>query len=471
MNCPKCGNQLSFVSNQCDRCGEELKMYKKIISASNRFYNEGLRKARVRDLSGAILLLQKSLQLDKTNKDARNLLGLIYYEMGETVTALSEWVLSKHFHDKDNDADIYMDAIQANPTRLHTINQTIKKYNYALQQAKQGSIDLAIIQLKKVISLNPKYICAYQLLSLLYIQEDEKEKAVRYLRKAQKIDVNNTTTLRYLRELGASLESVNNEVAKKEGQDTLKEEMKASNESRREEPKYFSPPGEYKEEKNGWYSFLNIVIGIIIGVCVVFFLVVPTVEQNLTRKYNESVRAENEKQASAEAKLTTVENEKEQLDETIKELNKEVKQLKADQFNEKTYNSFLEAVKTYIDGDKEASAEKLLAIDMSKIELKAAKNIYNTIKDLTFNDISTNLYNEGNTNYNRGKYDDAIKSYKEALKYNKDNVDAILFLGKSYQKKREDKKAANYFNKIIKNYPDSNRVGEATTLLDKLNLE
>lgn len=466
MNCPNCSGRLSFISTRCDRCGEDLKTYRRILSASNRFYNEGLRKAKVRDLSGAILVLGKSLELDKRNTNARNLLGLVYYEMGETVTALSEWVLSKHFQSKDNIADMYMEAIQANQSRLNTINQTIKKYNYALLQAKQGSGDLAIIQLKKVINLNPKYIRAYQLLALLYMQEGENEKAKHNLRKAKKIDINNTTTLRYLKELVNS----STEVSKRE-EGSIEGRVSKNSNIRKEEPTYFSPPGEYKEEKNGWLTFFNLILGIIIGISVVFFLIVPTIKKNITDEYNDMVRVSNEGQASAEAKLTTIEGEKKMLEQGKKELQNQIKDLKADQFNEKYYNNFMKAVKLYMEGKKEEATEDLISMDMEKIQLQAAKDIYNFIKADSFEKISTDIYKEGNNNLNTRKYDDAIKSFNLALKYNSENVDALFFLGKAYEEKNEPKKAAKYYDKIIKNHPDSTRYNDAKHRLERLNLE
>ena len=50
----------------------------------------------MRDLSGAIETLKVSLMINKYNINARNLLGLIYCEMGEVVEALSQWVMSKN---------------------------------------------------------------------------------------------------------------------------------------------------------------------------------------------------------------------------------------------------------------------------------------------------------------------------------------------------------------------------------------
>ena len=92
------------------------------------------------------------------------------------------------FPPNKNIADDYINAVQNNATRLDTLNQTIKKYNQALLYCKQESRDLAIIQLKKVLSLNPKLVKGHQLLALLYMQEGHLEKAKHSLRNAGKID-------------------------------------------------------------------------------------------------------------------------------------------------------------------------------------------------------------------------------------------------------------------------------------------
>lgn len=91
--------------------------------------------------------------------------------------------------------------IQNNPGRLDAYNQTIKKYNMALNYCQQDSLDLAVIQLKKVISMNSRFVQARQLLALLYLKNHELEKAKKELDKALSIDANNTMTLRYLKEV------------------------------------------------------------------------------------------------------------------------------------------------------------------------------------------------------------------------------------------------------------------------------
>ncbi len=209
MRCYNCGGRLS-EHDFCTGCGVDVALYKRILMTSNRFYNDGLAKANVRDLSGAIGSLRQSLKFNKNNIDARNLLGLIYFETGEVVAALSEWVISKNLRPGKNIADTYIEMVQSNAVRLDSIHQTIKKYNQALAYCQQDSMDLAVIQLKKVLSLNPRFVRAHQLLALLYINMEEWEKAKRELDKCLVIDRGNTMTLRYKKEVDRMLASDEN---------------------------------------------------------------------------------------------------------------------------------------------------------------------------------------------------------------------------------------------------------------------
>ena len=101
MRCIYCGAPLSAI-DYCTGCGADVTLQKRIVRISNLLYNEGLEKASVRDLSGAISCLKRSLKFNKENIDARNLLGLVYYETGEVVSALSEWVISKNMQPENN---------------------------------------------------------------------------------------------------------------------------------------------------------------------------------------------------------------------------------------------------------------------------------------------------------------------------------------------------------------------------------
>ncbi len=69
MFCYNCGCALS-EKDFCTGCGADVALYKRIMYTANRFYNDGLEKAHVRDLSGAVLSLRLCLKLNKNHIDA-----------------------------------------------------------------------------------------------------------------------------------------------------------------------------------------------------------------------------------------------------------------------------------------------------------------------------------------------------------------------------------------------------------------
>ena len=327
MECYNCGAKLG-KGDICQNCGANVKIYKKIIMASNAYYNDALEKAAVRDLSGAIESLRTSLRFYKMNIDARNLLGLVYFETGEVVEALTEWVISKNYQPRDNAASRYLNEIQNNPSRLDTINQTIKKYNQALLYCRQDSRDLAIIQLKKVLSLNPKLVSGHQLLALLYIQ------AKKSLRNAGKIDANNTTTLRYLKEVNAGLRE--NNPKKQKNEDLIS--YQSGNET------IIQP--RYLKDNSAIGTIINMVIGIAIGAAITCFLIVPGVRREIQNQAKAEVLDANNAVASKNQSISSLEAQIEDLTSQITDA-KNDEESSAGKVN--TYEQLLQAYVAYTD--------------------------------------------------------------------------------------------------------------------------
>ena len=63
MFCYNCGRRLS-EHDFCTSCGADVSLYKKVLHVSNMYYNEGLEKAGVRDLSGAAASLRQGLRFN-----------------------------------------------------------------------------------------------------------------------------------------------------------------------------------------------------------------------------------------------------------------------------------------------------------------------------------------------------------------------------------------------------------------------
>lgn len=284
MNCINCGAFLTDTDlDYCPHCGANVLIQKKVDYLSKLYYNQGLEKASIRDLSGAISCLKQSLAYDKRNIRARNLLGLVYFETGEVVAALSEWVISKNIQKNRNLASEYIARLQANQNKLETINESIKKYNNALAMCREGHEDMAAIRLKKILSQNPKLIKGYHLLALIQMKNQEWNKARRTLKKAARIDKTNTTTLRFLRE-----------VDEQTGVTTKMEKRRKGlfgnekNENDNISGEIVVRPSSYKE-RSKISLFFTTVLGFAAGAAAFWLLVLPAVKQDIYRQANQQI--------------------------------------------------------------------------------------------------------------------------------------------------------------------------------------
>ena len=468
MICYQCGCGLS-EHDFCTNCGADVALYKKIIYISNRFYNEGLERANVRDLTGAITSLRQSLKFNKNNVEARNLLGLVYFETGEVVAALSEWVISKNLRPKKNIADDYIDMIQTNQNRLDTINQTIKKYNQALTYCNQDSLDLAVIQLKKVLSLNPKFIRAHQLLALLYINSEEWERARRELTKCREIDTNNTATQRYLKEVEEMLvpeEGVKQSSRKKQKADDIVK-YQSGNET-------IIQPVNIREGK-GVTSLLNLGIGVIIGIAIAIFLILPARIQASRADIDEDLRKVSEQ---SDAKTATIDELQQQVNELTKkngDLQQDLEAYLGTDGKLRSVESLLKAADAYLTNPEEVTvvADYLEEIVQDDTEggdgnSESFEDLYNTLLALVGPSVAQAYYDDGYEAYRQENYADAILNLEKAFKYDAANGDALYNLANSYYRTGEEEKAKDAYLQVIELFPNTEKASKSEAFLEEM---
>ena len=452
MICYRCNHEAGNAAT-CPICGADLGIFLKIKRLSNMYYNDGLQKAEVRNLSGAIISLKKSLKFNKYNIDARNLLGLVYYEMGEVVDALSEWVISKSYQQDDNVAGRYLDELRQNRAQLDAINQTIKKYNQALLYCRQDSRDLAIIQLKKVLSLNPKLVRGHQLLALLYLQEDKLEQAKKTLRNAGKIDANNTITLRYLKEVNAKLREKGKDKKKKE-EDLIS--YQSGNET-------IIMPSRFQDYSlAGTLGYL--LIGLIVGALVIGFLVVPGIERKSKQEFkdqmveaNETINANAEQIANLEATIKTLQAQIEGMQNQPDVVPEQIV----------AYEALLTSYVTYVGNDYITAGLTLEAVDKTQLST-TAMNFYNALWTTISAKYYEALYDAGYDSYSAENYEDAINKLLRVVGYEQGYKEgnAAYYLAQSYRKSGNIEAARPYYQFVIDNYPNSEK---ATTAKNYVN--
>ncbi len=454
MICYKCNHEAG-KNDTCPLCGADLSVFQRVIRLSNMYYNDGLQKAQVRNLSGAIISLKKSLKFNKYNIDARNLLGLVYYEMGETVDALTEWVISKSYQEEDNAAGKYLDEIRQNRAQLNANNQTIKKYNQALLYCKQDSRDLAIIQLKKVLSLNPKLVKGHQLLALLYMQEDKLDLAKKCLRSAGKIDANNTITLRYLKEVNARLREKSGGTKKKDD-DLIS--YQSGNET-------IIMPKRFQEFSVG-VVIAYILIGLVLGAAIIGFLVVPEIQKKAKDELNqvkveanETLAATNQIIADKEAQIAQLQLE---LEEALKEEEVVVtpEQLVA-------YDMLLSAFVAYTNEDYILTGTNLNLVDTTQLT-EDAKLAHTTLWSAIEEEYYKTLYTTGYQSYKNSDYLAGIEKMQVVADYNIDYDEGYCayYLAQAYRKSGDLEAARPYYQYVIDNYPNTERAKTSKKYVD-----
>ena len=334
--CPHCGAQVR-KNGYCSECYLPLSMLKKAQNTSNYYYNIGYDRASARDLSGAIESLLQALRYNKRNVPARNLLGLIYYEMGEAVQAMSEWVMSINYQQENNLATKYLKELKKDPARLESVDQLARKFNMAIQYAHSEDYDLSILQLKSALSDNPHFVKGYLLLALLYIGTDNYEKAGVTLRRVLKIDKANSLAVHYLREMGDTEENIiemrkqnvdndglldddyleeivvteDGRAPKKIEKKNLFQEIKAKKDTS------VVRTGQFGQVSLAKYSGLYMLLGLVFGVLLFSFFILPGQKKKLRVENEQLIKTYSEELAGKNSTINSLSAEVDSLTKQI----------------------------------------------------------------------------------------------------------------------------------------------------------
>ncbi|MCR5488209.1 MAG: tetratricopeptide repeat protein [Lachnospiraceae bacterium] len=476
MRCYRCGAVLT-ENEFCTNCGADVRIYRRIIRLSNMYYNDGLQKAQVRDLSGAVESLLQSLKCNRNNVDARNLLGLVYFEMGEAVAALSEWIVSKNLKPEKNIADDFIEEVESNPTRLSAINQSLKKYNQALSYCEQKSYDLAIIQLKKVVQSNPNLIVAYQLLGLLYLESKDYEKAARILERGIRIDKNNTTMLNYLKE-------AEDQLGERDGLQVSSLQKKAPTTHAASDSIVYQSGNETiiqpinMPEKVSMSAVVNILIGLGIGLAVMWFLVLPARIRSAQTNANDELMEVSNELTARSADIDALNKQIASLQQENEAASQAIESLTSGSGIVEKYDYLAEAALNFIrsPNDVTTTAEMLARVMGDSFSVSqgssaeenysaAFRSLYDYLNTQVTDEAAKRLLDSGIAAYNNGDFNQAAADLENAYQLDETNDQALFYLASSYRSAGDSDRATELFSLLINTFPDSEYVQQARTYL------
>lgn len=437
MECLNCGAPV-LENGHCSDCGMNYKLLAKSYNTSNYYYNLGLDRASVRDLTGAIDALNLALKYNKQNISARNLLGLIYYEMGEIVLGLTHWVVSSNYLPKeDNIALRYIEEVQSDSVKLEEANQLAKQFNQSLMHAKQGTKDLAFIQLKRILSNYPHFVKGYLLLALLYMDNGNLDKAKKALKRVLRIDKNNTLAIKYLAEMGVAPREI---IGIKESSNRIDVDSAYSDEDQyKSDLENFvqksldeidNPDlsvGSYKEINHSKFNLIYVSVGLILGILAFWLLILPT-KLNSANKENRDLQLSYSEEISKK-------------NVTISELEGKISGL-----------------------EKELAASEEASAEDKKTEVDS-KESFQIIKDNIPNTTYETLCSEAAKAIEASDYTKAINMCNVALQI-QEGEEAYYNLGRAYLGNQDEENAKAAFVSLKDNYPDSSHIDEISDYLE-----
>ena len=439
-----------------------MKKNRRLEQISNGYYNLGLSLAKERNLSSALNALSISLGLNKKNTDARNLYGLIQFEMGEETKALISWVISININPINNPAQNYLQKLRNKSAYLEKSQDAISKYNKAISQIKTVNYDMARITLKQAVDIRPHFVKAMLALALLDIREGKSSEAKKLLDNVLSIDRFNTKAITYLEEMKPLTEKN----ARKEKLSVIGSPVKK--EKHVETMNNGMPVTEIYKNYSGMFTAINVGIGLIVGACAMVFLYMPTMKVSLNNAHNKEIVAISQQLNDVNLAMEGLKSENESLNEQVNKLT-EVNNTSTENMNYKLlqYVYFLGLIKEYNTKNYTRAAEIFSNLDVG--QLTDVDNGLGISVTGTFAEMAPKMRDEGPKlllkvadGLNRsGDFAGAIGYYDAALRISPDYVEAKYKKALAYKTMGDVDTANNLFTEIITNYPDDRFANES----------
>ena len=439
-----------------------MKKNRRLEQISNGYYNLGLSLAKERNLSSALNALSISLGLNKKNTDARNLYGLIQFEMGEETKALISWVISININPINNPAQNYLQKLRNKSAYLEKSQDAISKYNKAISQIKTVNYDMARITLKQAVDIRPHFIKAMLALALLDIREGKSSEARKLLDNVLSIDRFNTKAITYLEEMKPLTEKKDRKEKLSVIGSPVKKEKTVENANNG------MPVTEIYKNYSGMFTAINVGIGLIVGACAMVFLYMPTMKVALNNAHNKEIVEISQQLNDVNLSIETLKSENEGLNKQVNKLT-EVNNTSTENMNYKLlqYVYFLGLIKEYNTKNYTRAAEIFSNLDVG--QLTDVDNGLGISVTGTFAEMAPKMRDEGPKlllkvadGLNKsGDFAGAIGYYDAALRISPDYVEAKYKKALAYKTMGDVDTANNLFTEIITNYPDDRFANES----------
>ena len=480
MECPRCGESSANL-DCCEFCGVDLKLYKKAVDMSQIYYNKGLRMAGQDNLTYAIECLDASLQINKKNVIARNLLGLCYFATGRVGEALREWVISSNYEEKNNPAQEYLDIFNFDMPLLERFSDGLRNYNEALRYLEQKSEDLAVIRLKRAIELIPSFVDAINLLTLVHIKNGDKMRAGGLVEQALAIDAANPVARSYYREIFRKKAPVKRKGDAADFKETVgtaqqrQGQRPGARQGGGERGAGHSPFGVQNQKVFNKRSPISGILSFVVGLGAMFlFMYVLVMPSFLEDALAENARLTSELsalEASHHEQIGLLEEDVERLRDDIARAANQAAIYQNRILDADNANWVNNGYAFLAEGLHAEALSAIEAVDVNRLSPESLE-IYNMVRAAAMPVVEQHYFSLGQGFFNGNNFPEALNSLERALGVTRGEgllTDHVLFyLGQIAENDGNFDLARQYFETIVNDFPGSNRVNAANLRLNAI---
>jgi len=425
-------------------------LYKRIVRLSEKLYNQGIERLKASDFTHGIESLTRSISINKSNIAARNLLGLALFEVGHIGDALTHWVISNSIQEEGNPAEGYLERANKNSRVLEKLNDSITMYNVALNHIKSKSDDLAVIQLKRAVENNPRFIDALNLLVLCYLIQNEQEKAASTVERVLAMDVRNPVALGYY--------SVLNPGSKGKALRPTVSATKFVQVSNNNKGTYKSVNIPDKKSTNFHIAeVLSFVIGVGCAIAIIYFLLYPAFVSDHESQIASVNRQIVEAEETHEEQIQALADEKDNLHLIINARDNTINSLEQTIELQNRINQVHLADWLYRDDQLREAIDILEYLDTSGMAFDIRGRI-DAIREGAYPRLAAGYFTEGQRYHNASDFYKSLGYLQMSLRFSEDTSphwrDLLYFLGTAYYRTGSLNEAYELLTTLRENFPN-----------------
>ena len=220
------------------------------------------------------------------------------------------------------------------------------------------------------------------------------------------------------------------------------------------------------KEKASIHTVANIAVGVLVGVAVMWFLIMPAINSSEKKALNKQTVSFSDQIAEQKSQISALKTEL----ETYRASSEETENAQATAAStQDSYEVVMNIAEHYKSEDMSnaAMAEELMKVNADSLGA-VGRAKFDELTGKIYPDACKKQYRAAKEAYDSGEYDTVISSLETVMQMDGSYNDgaAMLLLAQGYEKKGDQDKANTTYQKIIETWPDTDVATQAQQALD-----